>query len=88
MCGQLTAYNTYATLSYTKPLFLGFFCYQNVNKEIISLIGVYIKDFIPEAWLPGFFCIFISDYSFPMGCKDVLILRHSWNSYYEHLPYN
>ncbi len=31
MCGQLTAYNTYATLSYTKPLFLGFFCYQNVN---------------------------------------------------------
>lgn len=35
MCGQLTAYNTYATLSYTKPLFLGFFCYQNVNKEII-----------------------------------------------------
>ena len=36
MCGQLTAYNTYATLSYTKPLFLGFSCYQNVNKEIIT----------------------------------------------------
>lgn len=35
MCGQLTAYNTYATLSYTKPLFLGFPCYLNVNKEII-----------------------------------------------------
>lgn len=34
MCGQLTAYNTYATLSYTNPLFLGFSCYQNVNKEI------------------------------------------------------
>lgn len=34
MCGQLTAYNTYATLSYTKPLFLGFSCYLNVNKEI------------------------------------------------------
>ena len=61
---------------------------KKVLKEIISLIGVYIKDFIPEAWLPGFFCIFISDYSFPMGCKDVLILRHSWNSYYEHLTYN
>ena len=36
MCGQLTAYNTYATLSYTNPLFLGFSCYQNVNKEIIT----------------------------------------------------
>lgn len=36
MCGQLTAYNTYATLSYTNPLFLGFSCYQNVNKEIIQ----------------------------------------------------
>ena len=36
MCGQLTAYNTYATLSYTKPPFLGFSCYQNVNKEIIG----------------------------------------------------
>ena len=35
MCGQLTAYNTYATLSYTNPLFLGFSCYQNVNQEII-----------------------------------------------------
>ena len=31
MCGQLTAYNTYATLSYTKPLFLGFSRYQNVK---------------------------------------------------------
>ena len=36
MCGQLTAYNTYATLSYTNPLFLGFSCYLNVNKEIID----------------------------------------------------
>ena len=35
MCGQPTAYNTYATLSYTNPLFLGFSCSQNVNKEII-----------------------------------------------------
>lgn len=34
MCGQLTAYNAYATLSYTNPLFLDFSCYQNVNKEI------------------------------------------------------
>lgn len=36
MCGQPTAYNTYATLSYTNPLFLGFSCYQNVNKEIVQ----------------------------------------------------
>ena len=36
MCGQPTAYNTYATLSYTNPLFLDFSCSQNVNKEIIS----------------------------------------------------
>lgn len=35
MCGQSTAYNIYATLSYTNPLFLGFSCYLNVNKEII-----------------------------------------------------
>jgi hypothetical protein len=35
MCGQLTAYNAYATLSYTNPIFLGFSGYQNVNKEII-----------------------------------------------------
>ena len=35
MCGQSTAYNTYATLPYTNPLFMGFSCSQNVNKEII-----------------------------------------------------
>ena len=35
MCGQPTAYNTYATLPYTNPLFMGFSCSQNVNKEII-----------------------------------------------------
>mgnify|MGYP004653522509 CR=1 FL=1 len=36
MCGQPTAYNTYATLPYTNPLFMGFSCSQNVNKEIIK----------------------------------------------------
>ena len=36
MCGQPTAYNTYATLPYTNPLFMGFSCSQNVNKEIIQ----------------------------------------------------
>ena len=35
MCGRLTVYNTYATLSYTNPIFMGFSRYQNVDKEII-----------------------------------------------------
>ena len=33
MCGQSTVYNTYATLSYTNPLFMGFSGYQNVNSS-------------------------------------------------------
>ena len=33
MCGQPTAYNTYATLSYTNPLFMGFSGYLNVNSS-------------------------------------------------------
>ncbi len=37
--GQLTAYNTYATLSYTNPLFMSFLGYQNVKKEIIFRIS-------------------------------------------------
>ena len=44
MCGQLTVYNTYATLSYTNPLFLGFSCYLNVNKEIIFRKREYQKN--------------------------------------------
>lgn len=36
MCGQPTAYNAYATLPYTNPLFMGFSRSQNVNKEIIT----------------------------------------------------
>ena len=36
MCGQSTAYNTYATLPYTNPQFMGFSRYQNVLKEIIK----------------------------------------------------
>ncbi len=35
MCEQLTAYNTYATLPYTNPLFQGFSRSTNVLKEII-----------------------------------------------------
>ena len=35
MCGQLTAYNTYATMPTIDFLFMGFSCSQNVNKEII-----------------------------------------------------
>lgn len=34
MCGQSTAYNTYATLSYTNPLFMGFSRSTNALKEI------------------------------------------------------
>lgn len=37
MCGQSTAYNTYATLPYTNPLFMGFSGYLNVNKSL----GIY-----------------------------------------------
>lgn len=36
MCGQSIAYNIYATLGHTNPLFMGFLGYQNVNKEIIQ----------------------------------------------------
>ena len=32
MCGQSIAYNIYATLGHTNPLFMGFLGYQNVNK--------------------------------------------------------
>ncbi len=35
MCGQSTAYNTYATLPTTNPLFMGFSGYTNALKEII-----------------------------------------------------
>ena len=34
MCRQSPAYNTYATLSYTNPLFMGFSGYTNALKEI------------------------------------------------------
>lgn len=44
MCGQPTAYNTYATLPYTNPLFMGFSRSQNVNKEIIIYHFRYIKN--------------------------------------------
>lgn len=37
MCGQSIAYNIYATLGHTNPLFMGFSRYQNVDKEIIIL---------------------------------------------------
>ena len=36
VCKQSSAYNIYATLSYTNPLFTGFSGYQNVIKEIIQ----------------------------------------------------
>lgn len=39
MCGQPTAYNAYATLPYTNPLFMGFSRSQNVNREIHDSYG-------------------------------------------------
>lgn len=33
MCGRSTAYNIYATLEHTNPLFMGFSGYQNVNSS-------------------------------------------------------
>lgn len=38
MCGQSIAYNIYATLGHTNPLFMGFLGYQNVNKEEIDFL--------------------------------------------------
>ena len=55
MCGQSTAYNTYATLPYTNPLFIGFSCSQNVNKEIISLLEHISENLSRKLLLPGFF---------------------------------
>lgn len=58
MCGQLTVYNTYATLSYTNPLFLGFSCYLNVNKEIIFRKREYQEYITPQNFGSGvFFCV-------------------------------
>ena len=50
MCGQPTAYNAYATLPYTNPLFMGFSRSQNVNKEIIReelMIQLTYRFYIP-----------------------------------------
>lgn len=63
MCGQPTSYNTYATLAYTNPLFMGFSGYLNVNKEIgkftIQNIERYIRDvyYTPGLMFWGVFCI-------------------------------
>lgn len=61
MCGQLTVYNTYATLSCTNPLFLGFSCYQNVNKEIIFyyiLEHISVRFITPQNFDSGVFFYF------------------------------
>ena len=58
MCGQPTAYNTYATLPYTNPLFMGFSCSQNVNKEIIFWKREYQEYITPQNFGSGvFFCV-------------------------------
>lgn len=58
MCGQPTAYNTYATLPYTNPLFMGFSCSQNVNKEIIFRKREYQEYITPQNFGSGvFLCV-------------------------------
>lgn len=54
MCGQSTAYNIYATLSYTNPLFRGFSCYLNVNKEIGFTIQSVLWRFRKVCYTPEF----------------------------------
>ena len=55
MCGQPTAYNTYATLPYTNPLFMGFSCSQRDNykeyQKNIKTLGnpVFSRDFFMSA---------------------------------------
>lgn len=55
MCGEPTAYNTYATLPYTNPLFMGFSCSQNVNKEIIFIVFWNTIYYTPEFRFWGVF---------------------------------
>lgn len=58
MCGQPTAYNTYATLSYTNPQFMGFSRSQNVNKEIIFRKREYQEYITPQNFGSGvFLCV-------------------------------
>lgn len=58
MCGQPTAYNAYATLPYTNPLFMGFSRSQNVNKEIIFRKREYQEYITPQNFGSGvFLCV-------------------------------
>ena len=64
MCGQSTAYNTYATLPNTNPLFMGFSGYTNALKEIIFALAmrhatVYIEGFAHALHGAEPFCIHI-----------------------------
>ena len=51
MCGQSIAYNIYATLGHTNPLFMGFLGYQNVNKEIIFGTWIYVQIFVLQGFV-------------------------------------
>lgn len=51
MCGQPTAYNAYATLPYTNPLFMGFSRSQNVNKEIIFGTRIYVQILVLQGFV-------------------------------------
>lgn len=56
MCGQPTAYNAYATLPYTNPLFMGFSRSQNVNKEIVISAMAEIWKELPSLLEEFFLC--------------------------------
>ena len=57
MCGQSIAYNIYATLGHTNPLFMGFLGYQNVNKEIVQP-NIEKEQQTPKSCIFGVFFIF------------------------------
>lgn len=64
---QFLAYNTYATLPITNPLFQGFSRYQNVNKEIINFIIQSVSGRFREVYyIPGllFWDVFIRTKNF------------------------
>lgn len=65
MCGQLTAYNTYATLSYTNPLFMGFPGYSNALKEIVFRKREYQEYITPQNFGSGVF--------FYLNCGIIII---------------
>lgn len=86
MCGQPTAYNAYATLPYTNPLFMGFSRSQNVKKEIAEIkidktqAGKTVEE-IEETDFVSIYLIFRDDLSIlpqkdtMLKLNDIIIIR-------------